>query len=221
MPFTIGSTAGVSYDVPTELSADVKFLFEAGIAMVPQMTTDKNNANYSMSVVQQGPNIAILDAGSDEDDLVSWLLIKYLTSMDQYNPDNANANSEGFVEGQNNSARFGISTGYFPVTYSAYNSTLYTEYMSIGKRYYEQGKTTEGFTEREKATLIEDMREKAVQYGFSYDEYFLLHLQGKADDEIKEYISDYEHVEIAEIMNNAKNQRKHNHDDNTFQNICM
>ena len=154
MPFTIGSTAGVSYDVPTALSADVKFLFEAGIAMVPQMTTDKNNANYSMSVVQQGPNIAILDAGSDEDDLVSWLLIKYLTSMDQYNPDNANANSEGFVEGQNNSARFGISTGYFPVTNSAYNSALYTEYMSIGKRYYEQGKSTEGFTEKEKANLL-------------------------------------------------------------------
>ncbi len=154
MPFTIGSTAGVSYDIPKEISADVQYVFEGGIAMVPQMTTDKNDSEFSMSVVQQGPNIAILDAGSDEEDLVSWLLIKYLTTMDQYGKDSLSANSEGFIEGQNNSARFGISTGYFPVTYSAYNSALYTEYMSIGKRYYENGKSTEGFTDKEKANLL-------------------------------------------------------------------
>ena len=154
MAFTIGSTAGVSYDIPTAISADVKFLFEPGIAMVPQMTRDPNDPDNSMSVVQQGPNIAILDAGSDEEDLVSWLLIKYMTSMDQYAKDDADANEEGFIEGQNNSARFGISTGYFPVTHSAYDSALYTDYMSIGKRYYENGYSSEGFTAKEKANLV-------------------------------------------------------------------
>ena len=154
MPFTIGSTAGVSYDVPTAISADVKYLFEACIAMVPQMTTDKDDDKYSMSVVQQGPNIAILDAGSDEEDLVAWLLIKYLTTMEQYSPDDSGANDKGFVDGQNNSARFGISTGYFPVTYSAYESALYTDYMSIGKQYFENGYSTEGFTPAQKAKLL-------------------------------------------------------------------
>ena len=166
MPFTIGSTAGVSYDVPTATSADVKFVFDACVAMVPQMTIDPNDSEYSMSVVQQGPNIALLDKGTDEDELVSWLLVKYLTSMEQYSPDDADANEEGFIVGQNNSARFGIDTGYFPVTESAYNSSLYKSHMAVGEAYFKNGYTLEGVkmtnpdgterdvTPKEKANLL-------------------------------------------------------------------
>lgn len=58
----------------------------------------------------------------------------------------------------------------------------------------------------EKRLLSKDMKEKAKRYGFSYEEYFLLHLQGKSEEQVSEYISDFEHVEIVEKMNKAKNQ---------------
>jgi len=61
-------------------------------------------------------------------------------------------------------------------------------------------------TESERASLSSDMKEKARRFGFSYTEYFLLQLNGKSDEEVREYISDFEHVEIVEKMNRAKNQ---------------
>ncbi len=54
--------------------------------------------------------------------------------------------------------------------------------------------------------LIADMKSKADEYGFSFDEYFLLQLNEKTNEEIGEYISDFEHVIIAEKMNRARNQ---------------
>lgn len=58
----------------------------------------------------------------------------------------------------------------------------------------------------EKSVLVKDIETKIASYGFSADEYFLLQLQGKPDDQIADYISDYEHVEIVERMNKARNQ---------------
>ena len=73
------------------------------------------------------------------------------------------------------------------------------------------GKVINDFVSRELSSeeidfLSRDMKEKAVRYGFSFKEYFLLHLQGKPEAQIREYISDYEHVDIASAMNKAKNQ---------------
>jgi len=158
MPFTIGSTAGASYDIPTELTysaetgTGVRFIFETCVAMVPQFDIE----DTTRSVVQQGPNICMLNAGDAEEDLIAWLFIKYLTDMEQYSPDDADADDNGFITGQDNSARFAIGTGYFPVTYKAYQSTLYQDYMSIAKRYFENGYKKDGlnFTKKEEAQLV-------------------------------------------------------------------
>lgn len=67
---SVGSTAGINYNIPPDGS------FEVGVLPTPQY--DVNNE----SAVQQGPNIAIMSNSSDAQRLVSWLLIKYLTDAD-------------------------------------------------------------------------------------------------------------------------------------------
>jgi multiple sugar transport system substrate-binding protein len=67
---SIGSTAGINYNIPSDGS------FEVGVAPVPQY--DMN----SKSAVQQGPNIAIMSNSSDAERLASWLLIKHLTEAE-------------------------------------------------------------------------------------------------------------------------------------------
>ncbi len=167
MAFTIGSSAGISYDIPTTLdpSKGVNYVFEGAIAMVPQMAAeeDAEENGYQYSVVQQGPNICILNAGDEEEDLIAWLFIKYLTTMDYYNPDNALANEAGFIPGQNNSARFAIDTNYFPVTKTAYESDLYSRFMRCGEVYIKNGYKFDNakyndeafeFTNREKSNIL-------------------------------------------------------------------
>lgn len=68
---TVGSTAGISYNVPTDGS------FEIGVAPVPQWDTE------NLSAVQQGPNIAVLTNSSDAERLAAWLFIKYVTDAEQ------------------------------------------------------------------------------------------------------------------------------------------
>lgn len=65
---------------------------------------------------------------------------------------------------------------------------------------------TEPISEDRRILLHHDIREKAVKYGFPPEEYFILQLEGKSDEKVNEYVSDFEHVEIAEKMNKAKNQ---------------
>jgi multiple sugar transport system substrate-binding protein len=67
---SVGSTAGINYNIPSDGS------FEVGVAPVPQY--DMN----SKSAVQQGPNIAIMSNSSDAERLASWLLIKHLTNAE-------------------------------------------------------------------------------------------------------------------------------------------
>ncbi len=67
---SIGSTAGISYNIPSDGS------FEVGVAPIPQYDMD------SKSAVQQGPNIAIMSNSTDAERLYSWLLIKHLTNAE-------------------------------------------------------------------------------------------------------------------------------------------
>lgn len=163
MVFTIGSTAGYSYNYNGGVQGGessvldpengINYDYEIGFAPVPQFVTDPAGNAASSSVVQQGPNVCILDSGTDEEALMAWMLIKYLTYQDQYDPSNEAANEEGFVEGQNNSARLAISTGYFPVTNTAFESTLYKAYLDLAESFYEANYSYEGFTEKEVAML--------------------------------------------------------------------
>ncbi len=136
---TVGSTAGVLYNIPTtkDPSANLKFgIFDVDFLQVPQTATASNQTvtlndgtnNYqltsSLSAVQQGPNIGVFQKASSNEKLFAWLFIKHLTSTE-------------------NTVRWAIDTGYLPVRLSAYTSDVevklsptvsmtYTSFMQIG-----------------------------------------------------------------------------------------
>lgn len=93
---TVTSTAGVNYNISND--------FEVGVLPVPQFD------GKTYSAVQQGPNIGIIQ-GSLEQELASWLLIKYLTNDE-------------------NTALWALETGYLPVTKNSYNTTLYQDFLT-------------------------------------------------------------------------------------------
>lgn len=64
---TLGSSAGVSNDAPTGNAFDIK------AAPVPYFSADKKY------VISQGANLALLDKGSRQERLASWILLKFLT----------------------------------------------------------------------------------------------------------------------------------------------
>jgi|GEM_PF-1152808 len=147
---TVGSTAGVNYNIPTGLDDKEKFgKFDVDFLTVPQtVTPDTNNSavtmsdgtnNYNitgtLSAVQQGPNIGIFSSASANEKLFAWLFIKWLTTTE-------------------NTARWAMDTGYLPVRLSAYTSeipieltptfsTTYDNFMKIAQIYWdEQGLIT-------------------------------------------------------------------------------
>lgn len=96
---SVGSTAGINYNIPAGT-------FEVGVLPVPQYDTDNK------SVVQQGPNIAIMSNSTDAERLASWLLISFLTEAE-------------------NTAAWAMDTGYLPVRYSAFESEDYQTFLEI------------------------------------------------------------------------------------------
>ncbi|KFZ26563.1 MAG: sn-glycerol-3-phosphate-binding periplasmic protein UgpB precursor [Candidatus Izimaplasma bacterium HR2] len=97
---TVGSTAGIKYNVPTGVDA-----FEIAVAPVPQYDLD------NMSAVQQGPNVAIMEDTTDAERLAAWLFITYITNAE-------------------NTAKWSMLTGYLPVRYSGYDSTIYQAFLT-------------------------------------------------------------------------------------------
>ena len=100
---TVGSTAGIGYNVPDPGT------FEIGVAPIPQWDME----NYP-SAVQQGPNVAIMKGEhiSSEEQLAAWLFIKYITEAEQ-------------------TAKWSMLTGYLPVRISGYESAVYQEFLGI------------------------------------------------------------------------------------------
>lgn len=102
---TVGSTAGISYNIPLPGNEGKFDQFEIGIVPVPQKDGGVE------SVMQQGPNIAVMRDTSDAERLASWLLIKHLTSAEA-------------------TVAWSMDTGYLPVRYSGYNSTEYQTFLN-------------------------------------------------------------------------------------------
>ncbi|MBU1020797.1 MAG: extracellular solute-binding protein [Firmicutes bacterium] len=102
---TVGSTAGILYNIPLGGNVGKFGQFEVGIAPIPQKEGGVN------AVMQQGPNIAIMSDTSDAERLASWLLIKHLTSAEA-------------------TAQWAIDTGYLPVRYSGYDSAEYQAFLN-------------------------------------------------------------------------------------------
>lgn len=140
---TVGSTAGVLYNIPTseDVAANLKFgIFDVDFLQVPQPvatsgqavtlsdgTTDYNFTG-SISAVQQGPNIGIFKKASTNEKLFAWLFIKYITSAE-------------------NTALWAMDTGYLPVRLTAYTSdvlikltptfsTTYVDFLAIATDYW-------------------------------------------------------------------------------------
>ncbi len=98
---TVGSSAGIRYNVPSGN------LFEIGVAPVPY--------NESMpdekAVIQQGTNISLMNTGTAQERLASWLFLKFLI------------NTENTVD-------WAMNTGYLPVRTSGYTSERYQEFLN-------------------------------------------------------------------------------------------
>ncbi len=105
-----GSTAGTRYNVPDEESP----FNEMGIAPVIQKDLD------NQSVMQQGPNVAIVSDADNNQRLAAWLLLKYMTNTE-------------------NTADFAMATGYVPVRKSGFETAEYQEFLSLVDKYDEVG----------------------------------------------------------------------------------
>ncbi|MCR3906134.1 MAG: extracellular solute-binding protein [Tenericutes bacterium] len=107
---TIGSSAGVRYNIPggfNESNPTLGTTFQIGVAPVPY------NANYPehKAVIQQGTNISLLSKGDSQEQLASWLFLKHMI------------NTENTVD-------WAINTGYLPVRTSAYLSDRYQTFLA-------------------------------------------------------------------------------------------
>lgn len=114
-----GSTAGTRYNIPDEESP----FNEMGI--IPVIQKDLDNA----SVMQQGPNVAVISDADNNQRLAAWLLLKHMTSTE-------------------NTADFAMATGYVPVRKSGFETAEYQEFLSIVDKYDEEGLDGLSATER-------------------------------------------------------------------------
>ncbi|MDX9807465.1 MAG: extracellular solute-binding protein [Acholeplasma sp.] len=104
---TIGSSAGVRYNVPSSDPTTGEPVFQIGVAPVPY-NADKPNAK---AVIQQGTNISLMKTGTAQQQLASWLFLKHLISIE-------------------NTTDWAMETGYLPVRTSAYESTTYQTFLT-------------------------------------------------------------------------------------------
>ncbi|QWB99933.1 extracellular solute-binding protein [Mycoplasmatota bacterium] len=102
---TFGSTGGARYNTPTVV--DDEFSFEFGVAPMPY------NANMpqNRTAIQQGTNMSITTAGTDQEKLASWLFLKFLTSQEVQ-------------------LDFALETGYSPVRTSVYSQPTYIDFTN-------------------------------------------------------------------------------------------
>jgi multiple sugar transport system substrate-binding protein len=105
---TIGSSAGVRYNVPGGVTTPPSLgtTFKIGVAPIPF------NADYPehRSVIQQGTNVSILTAGTTQHQLASWLFLKHLINVE-------------------NTMDWAMNTGYLPVRYSAFDHPTYQSFL--------------------------------------------------------------------------------------------
>lgn len=109
--FSIGSTGGAGYNFPSSES------FSVGVCRVP---ASNNNPVY----VSQGPTLTLLKNPTDGDELsakkvkYAWKFLKYITNADV-----------------NTAICFDGSEGYMPVRTSAYETSLFLDFMENDDEY--------------------------------------------------------------------------------------
>lgn len=94
---SIGSSAGATHQRPAKVSGSDEYPFEVGITSIPQVDID------NPKVISQGPSVCILKSTNADpvaaanEELASWLLIRFLTTSVAFQAD------------------FSIASGYIPV----------------------------------------------------------------------------------------------------------
>lgn len=102
----IASSSAAVYHRP-ERDMNGEYLFEVGIVTVPQM--DLNNRKVIMC---QGPSLVMFDSGDIQEDIATWLFMKFLTTNTDFQAD------------------FSMrSNGYMPVIKSALDEPIYKEFL--------------------------------------------------------------------------------------------
>lgn len=102
----VGSTGGTRYAIEgMQSSVFNNGAFKVGVAPLP--SKDEN----VKAQIQQGPNINLLKKSSEQRMIAAWLFAKYMTSAE-------------------NSAQFAIPSGYAPIRYSSYETTLWNNYVN-------------------------------------------------------------------------------------------
>ena len=103
---TIGSSAGIRYNLPAVDPTTSTSAFELGVAPVPY----NGDQPESRAVIQQGTNISIMKTGTSQEQLATWLFLKYLINT-------------------KNTMNFAMKTGYLPVRTSARESEVYQTFL--------------------------------------------------------------------------------------------
>jgi ABC-type glycerol-3-phosphate transport system substrate-binding protein len=102
---TFGSTGGARYNTPSTVNGE--YVFEFGVAPMPYNADMPENR----TAIQQGTNMSITSAGTDQQKLASWLFLKYLTSYEVQ-------------------LDFALETGYSPVRNSVYTDSTYINFTN-------------------------------------------------------------------------------------------
>lgn len=102
---TFGSTGGARYNTPAIVNEE--FVFEFGVAPMPYNAEMPNER----TAIQQGTNMSITTAGTDQEKLASWLFLKFLTSYDVQ-------------------LDFALKTGYSPVRNTVYTDPIYVGFLN-------------------------------------------------------------------------------------------
>ncbi len=102
---SIGSSAGATHQRPGKDEATGEYLFDVGIATIPQF----NPSNPK--VISQGPSVCIFDKENPQEVIASWLFVKFLTT------------SVGFQ------AEFSMVSGYVPVLKSVLTHPAYAAFL--------------------------------------------------------------------------------------------
>jgi multiple sugar transport system substrate-binding protein len=104
---TIGSSAGIRYNIPATDPTTGEPLFEIGVAPIPYNADQPENK----AVIQQGTNVSVLNTGSAQEQLASWLFLKHII------------NTENTID-------WAMNTGYLPVRTSGYLHPAYQEFLN-------------------------------------------------------------------------------------------
>lgn len=101
----IGSTGGTRYAYSGMAQAVFDDGYRVGVAPVPAFEDNQKQ-------IQQGPNINLFKKDDEQQLIASWLFAKYLVAPEQ-------------------TAELGVTSGYAPVRYSAYDTDTWTDYTAL------------------------------------------------------------------------------------------